>query len=187
MRFFPHIRHSIAVRVPIRCPVNFGIIIPTANIVLGVRQTRDTGFAAFVFYLAAANLGDDARVVFVERGKIAANIGKDIRIGFFCGVSFHERWKKLFIHPCAVSLRQFAAALGRGLATRFLIGQPEMARHDVAGEVVLLSAGKASVLRVERVEKFCGGAGLIIIIHEVDLVRAAVGRAMFPIEDDVVS
>ena len=167
--------------------MDFGIIIPTADIVLRIGQAGQSSFAAFEFGGARTSFGDDALIVFVERGKIAADVGEDVGVGGISSLCFDVRIEERFFHPRAVLGGDFAAAFGGGGATSGLIGQPEATDHDVAVEEVLLATGEAAVLGVECVEIFRGGSGLVVVVHEVDLMRAAIRGAIFPVEDDVVA
>ena len=73
-------------------------------------------------------------------------------------------------------------------AANGLIGLGEIADHDVAGEIGALGAGEVIlVLHGQRVgHEGGGGAGLVVVIDEIDLHRAAIGGAAAPVVDDVV-
>ena len=86
--FFPCVGHAVEVGVEICCTADFGIIIPCANVVLRIRQAGQSGDAAFEFGCATADFGDDALIVFVESGEIAADVGEDVGVGLMGRMGF---------------------------------------------------------------------------------------------------
>src|SRR5207253_1437875 len=67
-----------------------------------------------------------------------------------------------------------------------LVCQTEVPGHDIAFEEISLRSGKAAVLSVQSVEPSRGWTGFIVIIYEVNLVRASVRGAVFPVVNDIV-
>src|SRR5690606_5629695 len=57
---------------------------------------------------------------------------------------------------------------------------------DVAVEIIPLRALEPGVLGVERVKEARGRPGLVVVVHEVHLVRASVRRAVLPVVNNVV-
>src|SRR6185369_1406987 len=88
---FPIVRHSIVIGVPISRAMDFGIILPAADVILRIGQTGQAGPAAFEFGGAGADFSDDALVVLVERREIAADVGEDVGIGLMGGMSLCVR------------------------------------------------------------------------------------------------
>ena len=175
------------VGVPAGGAAHFRIILPAADVVLRIRQAGQTGLAALELERAGADFGNYALIVFVQRREIAADVGQNVRIGFDGGVGLHEGIEERLVNPRAVVRGQLAAAFGGGGAAGGLVGQAEMTGHDIALEIILLRAGEAAVLGVERIEPFRGRAGLVVVGDEIDLVRAAVGGAVLPVVNDIVA
>ncbi|WP_111640686.1 hypothetical protein [Marinimicrobium alkaliphilum] len=178
----PPIRQAIVVGIPVIRTVGDREIFVAADIVLVVRQPREVSDAASIIEVAFLSFTNHARVMVIAYRLAGTDIGQDVFVGVGCGMNGRMRREKRLADKGFITIR----APRRYPARLTLVLALHPTGDKVTGAIVTLGAGELIVLGIKRKILLCRRARLVIIVDEIDLVRATVSGPVAPVVNHVV-
>ena len=183
----PLIRHAVVVGVPVVGPFFLRVFLQSSAITLIVNKSGETGFAAVIGGGTVSDLLNDPLVMIVKHRPVATDIRKHIFVGIARRLGFDMGFKKRLIDKHIPGHAALISVDVRNGTSLVLTGLVKIPRHDVAVKVVALRAWIIFDLRVKGDRDADSRSGLIVIIHEIYLMSAAVGGSAPPVVNYIVT